>query len=182
MRQDDGIDLSGGIGNCAQLRNRRSLSPWNRPQSTSTRVPPCSSRYFDPVTVRAAPINVRSATGRRYQAYQRSGPGVSANLSRMGNALRRAALWLAVVAGAVSLSAQSRSLLTVDAIYHPEQRVAFSGFAEDDIYLARPGHIRRRPAIRERIRVAEGGRRLRPDITAVRRRPAWRRRSPRCRA
>jgi hypothetical protein len=31
--------------------------------------------------------------------------------------------------GAVSLSAQSRDLLTVDAIYHPEHRVAFSGFA-----------------------------------------------------
>jgi len=25
---------------------------------------------FDPVTVRAAPMNVRSATGRRYQAYE----------------------------------------------------------------------------------------------------------------
>ncbi len=51
----------------------------------------------------------------------------------MGNVLKRAAFWLAIAAGAVSLSAQSRDLLTVDAIYHPEHRVAFSGFAEDDI-------------------------------------------------
>jgi len=51
----------------------------------------------------------------------------------MGNVLKRAAFCLAIVAGTESLSAQSRSLLTADAIYHPEHRVAFSGFAEDDV-------------------------------------------------
>jgi dipeptidyl-peptidase 4 len=51
----------------------------------------------------------------------------------MGNVLKRAAMWVAVVATVVSVSAQSKGLLTVDAIYHPERRVAFSGFAEDDI-------------------------------------------------
>jgi len=45
----------------------------------------------------------------------------------MGKVLKRAAFWLAIAAGAVSLSAQSKDLLTVDAIYHPEHRVAFSG-------------------------------------------------------
>ena len=51
----------------------------------------------------------------------------------MGNLLKRAAPWLGVLTVAVSLSAQSKGLLTVDAIYHPERRVAFSGFAEDGI-------------------------------------------------
>jgi dipeptidyl-peptidase-4 len=51
----------------------------------------------------------------------------------MGNLLKRAAPWLGVLAAAVSLSAQSKGQLTVDAIYHPERRVAFSGFAEDGI-------------------------------------------------
>jgi dipeptidyl-peptidase-4 len=51
----------------------------------------------------------------------------------MRNALKRAPLWLAVVAAAVSVSAQSKDVLTVDAIYHPERRVAFSGFVEDGI-------------------------------------------------
>jgi dipeptidyl-peptidase-4 len=50
----------------------------------------------------------------------------------MGNLLKRATPWLGILA-AVSLSAQSKGLLTVDAIYHPERRVAFSGFAEDGI-------------------------------------------------
>jgi dipeptidyl-peptidase-4 len=51
----------------------------------------------------------------------------------MGNLLKRAAPWLGVLTAAVSLSAQSKGLLSVDAIYHPERRVAFSGFAEDGI-------------------------------------------------
>ncbi len=52
----------------------------------------------------------------------------------MGNAVKRAALWLVVMtAAAVAISAQSQGLLTVDAIYHPERRVAFGGVAEDDI-------------------------------------------------
>jgi dipeptidyl-peptidase-4 len=51
----------------------------------------------------------------------------------MGNVLKRVVLWLAVLAAAVSVSAQTKGLLTVDAIYHPEGRVAFSGFAEDGI-------------------------------------------------
>src|SRR4029079_6263252 len=51
----------------------------------------------------------------------------------MGNVLKRAGICLVIVAATVSLSGQSKGLLTVDAIYHPEQRIAFSGFAEDDI-------------------------------------------------
>ena len=51
----------------------------------------------------------------------------------MRNLLKRAAPLLGVLMAAVSLSAQSKGLLTVDAIYHPERRVAFSGFAEDGI-------------------------------------------------
>jgi len=51
----------------------------------------------------------------------------------MGNLLKRAAPWLGVLIAAMSLSAQSNGLLTVDAIYHPERRVAFSGVAEDGI-------------------------------------------------
>jgi dipeptidyl-peptidase-4 len=51
----------------------------------------------------------------------------------MGNALKQAALWCGVLAVTVSLSAQSTGLLTVDAIYHPERRVAFSGFVNDNI-------------------------------------------------
>jgi dipeptidyl-peptidase 4 len=51
----------------------------------------------------------------------------------MRNSLTRAALWLVVIGATLSLSAQSKGLLTVDAIYHPERRVAFSGFPEDDI-------------------------------------------------
>jgi dipeptidyl-peptidase-4 len=51
----------------------------------------------------------------------------------MGNLLKRAAICLVLVGATVSLSSQSKGVLTVDAIYHPEQRIAFSGFAEDDI-------------------------------------------------
>jgi dipeptidyl-peptidase-4 len=51
----------------------------------------------------------------------------------MGNSFKAAVLWLGVIAATVSLSAQSRGLLTVDSIYHPERRVAFSGAAEDQI-------------------------------------------------
>jgi len=57
----------------------------------------------------------------------------------MGNFVKRAALWLGVLAATVSLSAQSsKGLLTVDAIYHPERRIAFSGFAEDGISWLSP--------------------------------------------
>src|SRR5262245_35915232 len=51
----------------------------------------------------------------------------------MANSLKRAALWFGVIAATVSLSAQSRGLLTVDSIYHPERRIAFSGDAEQQI-------------------------------------------------
>jgi dipeptidyl-peptidase-4 len=51
----------------------------------------------------------------------------------MANAFRWTAMCLVLAGGAVALSAQSKGLLTVDAIYHPERRVAFSGFAEDGL-------------------------------------------------
>jgi dipeptidyl-peptidase-4 len=52
----------------------------------------------------------------------------------MGNSLKHAALCLGVI-GIITatLAAQSKGLLTVDSIYHPEQRVAFSGFPESDL-------------------------------------------------
>ena len=58
VREDDGVDGRGRDGNGSQFRSRSSFKPWNSPQSTSTRLSPCSTRYFEPVTVRAAPRNV----------------------------------------------------------------------------------------------------------------------------
>ena len=49
---------AGGTGSGAQLRSRHAFSPWNSPQSTSTRACPEASRYFEPVTVPAAPRKV----------------------------------------------------------------------------------------------------------------------------
>src|SRR6266705_871407 len=43
-------------GGC-QFRSRNSRRPWNRPQSISTRARSVSTRYFEPVTVPAAPQN-----------------------------------------------------------------------------------------------------------------------------
>jgi dipeptidyl-peptidase-4 len=51
----------------------------------------------------------------------------------MGNMMARAAFWLFLFGVTVSLWAQSKGLLTVDAIYSPERRVAFSGVSEGDI-------------------------------------------------
>src|SRR6266850_2571001 len=42
-------------GGSCQLRSRNSRMPWNRPQSTSTRARSASIKYFEPVTVPAAP-------------------------------------------------------------------------------------------------------------------------------
>src|SRR5205809_68590 len=47
--------LAGSTGNRAQFASRSSRSPWNKPQSISSRCDPFSKRYFDPVTVPAAP-------------------------------------------------------------------------------------------------------------------------------
>ncbi len=49
---------TGRTGSGSQLRSRSSLSPWNSPQSIRILRPSASSRYFEPVTVRAAPRNV----------------------------------------------------------------------------------------------------------------------------
>src|SRR5258706_15074495 len=46
-------------GGSCQLRSRNSRTPWNKPQSTSTCACPVSIRYFEPVTVPAAPQNER---------------------------------------------------------------------------------------------------------------------------
>src|SRR5437762_2979512 len=48
------IELA-GTGSDDQLRSRSCFRPWNRPQSTSSRRPSCSTRYFDPVTVPVPP-------------------------------------------------------------------------------------------------------------------------------
>ena len=47
--------------------------------------------------------------------------------------MKRAALCLCVMGVTVTLAAQSKGLLTVDSIYHPERRVAFSGVPQSDL-------------------------------------------------
>ena len=47
--------------------------------------------------------------------------------------MKHAAIWLGVIAVTTTLAAQSKGLLTVDSIYHPERRVAFSGLPESDL-------------------------------------------------
>ena len=47
----------------AQLRKRNCFKPWNRPQSTRSRLPSASTRYLEPVTVPAAPRNVSLGIG-----------------------------------------------------------------------------------------------------------------------
>src|ERR1700694_2583436 len=44
-------------GGSCQLRSRNSRMPWNNPQSTSTLARSASIRYFETVTVPAAPQN-----------------------------------------------------------------------------------------------------------------------------
>ena len=44
-----------------------SFRPWNRPQSTRIRGPLTSSRFLEPVTVRAAPRNVSDGIGKKAQ-------------------------------------------------------------------------------------------------------------------
>jgi dipeptidyl-peptidase-4 len=51
----------------------------------------------------------------------------------MGNMMKRTALCLCVMGVTVTLAAQSKGLLTVDSIYHPERRVAFSGDPQSDL-------------------------------------------------
>src|SRR5260221_8622839 len=50
--------LEAGTGRSCQFRSRSSFKPWKSPASTMTGVPLDSTRYFEPVTVRAAPRNV----------------------------------------------------------------------------------------------------------------------------
>src|SRR5512135_2512177 len=64
--------LSASTGRGSQFRSRSSLRPWNNPQSTSRRCSPISTRYFDPVTVRAAPRNVSDAIEPHYIALPRA--------------------------------------------------------------------------------------------------------------
>src|SRR4030095_7825885 len=52
---------AGGNGASAQLRSRSSRGPWKRPQSINTRRWWFSIRYFEPVTVPAAPQKVMLA-------------------------------------------------------------------------------------------------------------------------
>ena len=47
--------------------------------------------------------------------------------------MKRAALCLGVMGVTVTLAAQSKGLLTVDSIYHPERRVDFSGLPQSDL-------------------------------------------------
>src|SRR4051812_13008873 len=58
LRTTDAISRGANSG-LSQFRSRSSLSPWNSPLSRSTCWPRCRTRYFDPVTVPAAPRNWR---------------------------------------------------------------------------------------------------------------------------
>jgi dipeptidyl-peptidase-4 len=51
----------------------------------------------------------------------------------MGNTTKRIVLCLGVLGMTATLAAQSRGLLTVDSIYHPERRAAFSGAPQSDL-------------------------------------------------
>jgi hypothetical protein len=51
-----------GSGNGAQLRCLSSFAPWYRPQSTSTRDPPASTRNRLPVTVPVPPRKVSAGS------------------------------------------------------------------------------------------------------------------------
>ena len=66
---------AGSTGNGAQLRSRRSLDPWYRPQSTSTRALGVSTRNLLPVTVPVPPRNVSTGTSGRFWP----GPGMAAS-------------------------------------------------------------------------------------------------------
>ena len=130
MGQDDRIDFS---------RRDRELGPVALPQFLQAlkqatihehTLPGVFEQILRPCDS-ACSTHERQVSHRRTISGLRSGPG--ANLTSMGNVLKRAVLWLAVLSAAVSVSAQSKGLLSVDAIYHPERRVAFSGFPEDNI-------------------------------------------------
>src|SRR5689334_826645 len=53
--------LLGSTGSGLKFRSFSSFVPWNSPQSTSSFLPAASTRYFDPVTLPAAPRNVSFA-------------------------------------------------------------------------------------------------------------------------
>src|SRR5690349_12706412 len=53
--------LLGSTGSGLKFRSFNSFVPWNSPQSTSSFLPAASTRYFDPVTLPAAPRNVSFA-------------------------------------------------------------------------------------------------------------------------
>ena len=56
--------VSGGTAKRSQFRSRRCFSPWNKPQSTSTREPPISSTCREPETMPAAPRKVMLSPAR----------------------------------------------------------------------------------------------------------------------
>ncbi len=139
--------------------------------------PSCSSRYFDPVTVRAAPRNVRSATQQpTISGLAQSGadrrdllglPGAAS--VEHGALLRR--VWLVVLATLPSRwRRRRRGALTVDAIYDPERARRLQRRAADRHHLARRrAATSRRRSARAAGRVAEGGRGVGPHDAAVRR-------------
>src|SRR5574338_1590284 len=58
---------AGSTGGADQFRSRSAFTPWKRPQSTRIRAASVSTRYFEPVTVLAAPrkeMRVIGASGR----------------------------------------------------------------------------------------------------------------------
>ena len=71
QREQDGsevksVELERLTSGRPRRRWAQSFEPSNRPQSTSKRFPPASIRYFEPVTVPAAPKNVIFAMARAF--------------------------------------------------------------------------------------------------------------------
>ncbi len=182
---------SGGTGKSSQFRARSSLRPWKSPQSNNTRAPACSSRYLDPVTVRAAPRNVSFATHRRYQAsgLRPQAPGIARDPQPGGrpaldrrpcsllsfphgrsfSAPHRDCSWsrgpdrLARGAGAAARADRRRDLRPGDA--GRLQRIA-----RNQHHLGRCPELSRVPARRRRLPMAEGGRGVGPFHPTLRQR------------
>ena len=135
VRQDDGIDLSRGNRELLPVAQPQVLESLEQTAIHEHALAAVLEQIFRPGH-RAGSTHKRQVSHRTtISGLQASGPGAaSANLSAYGERVEtsRRSGWQSRP-GPSSLSAQSKDLLTVDAIYDPEHRVAFSGFAEDDI-------------------------------------------------
>ena len=123
----------------------------------------CSSRYLEPVTVRAAPRNV--SVSHRPDDISIAPVLISRAMTQTFASAGHRASCMAAVAAAPARAQAPQRTLTVDAIYDPERRVDFSGAPAPDItwlddatyVTTRRGGARRRvaqgrPRTRERRR------------------------------